>query len=266
MTRRRDSDDDTLPDIPVVRAAERGTVVMQRRVAAWGASSSLGLRRKSNQDRYLKQGTTFAVADGMGGLSGGAEAAQNAVASALRRKSGFGPGATLAEWETMVRAINSDVRSEMQDLGLTKAGSTLTMATIESGRVVATHVGDSRLYEYAPATGALQQRTVDHNLRNELERLGKSLKQAAERGLPLAGLVSYIGMPDNDLRVDVFSWSPEPRTRLLLCSDGVHGCLANTEIAQVLATFAANEAATELTQRADAAGGRDNATAIVVEL
>ena len=57
MTSHPDSDDDTLPDLPVVRAAERRTVVVQPSVAAWGASSSLGLRRTSNQDRHLKQGT-----------------------------------------------------------------------------------------------------------------------------------------------------------------------------------------------------------------
>ena len=84
--------------------------------------------------------------------------------------------------------------------------------------------------------------------------------------MPLAGLVSYVGMPDDELRVDVFSWSPTPGTLLLLCSDGVHAYLSETEIAFVIAEFPAAEAATELTRRADATGGRDNATAIVVKL
>ena len=73
-------------------------------------------------------------------------------------------------------------------------------------------------------------------------------------------------MPDEDLRVDAFSWSPGPGTRLLLCSDGVHGSLEHRAIAEVIGTFTARQAATELTQLADAAGGRDNSTAVVMEL
>ena len=141
-----------------------------------------------------------------------------------------------------------------------------TVATVEAGRVVVAHVGDSRLYDLEPRAGVLHQRTSDHNLRNELRARGRSLQEAVEEGLPLAGLVSYVGMPDDELRVDVFSWSPGPGTRLLLCSDGVHGSLGHGEIAEVLSTFTARRAATELTQRADAAGGRDNSTAVVVEL
>ena len=165
-----------------------------------------------------------------------------------------------------MRKVNWETRQELLDSGLHNAGCTLTVATVEPDRVVVAHVGDSRLYDYEASTGVLRQRTTDHNLQNELQAQGKSLREAAENGLPLAGLVSYIGMPDDDLRVDVFSWSPECETRLLLCSDGVHGSLEHEAICEVLATFPVRDAAIELTQRADAAGGRDNSTAVVLEL
>ena len=246
--------------------ARTGSTECRRAIVAWGASSVVGLRRRSNQDRYFQTGPTFAVADGMGGLSGGAEASGSAVESCVRRIDALDPSAPLTRWEAMVRGVNRDARNELLELGFHNAGSTLTLATVEAGRVVVAHVGDSRLYDFDPHAGVLHQRTSDHNLRNELRDRGKSLRKAAEEGLPLAGLVSYIGMPDDELRIDVFSWSPGPGTRLLLCSDGVHGCLDHGEIAEVLSTFTARHAATELTQRADAAGGRDNSTAVVVEL
>ena len=235
-------------------------------VSAWGASSVVGLRRKSNQDRYLQKGGTFAVADGMGGLSGGSEASDCAVNSALRHFAVLVPGASLTKWEALVRSVNRETRKELQELGFHNAGCTFTLATVESARVVVAHVGDSRLYDYEPKTGVLRLRTTDHNLRTELEAQGKSLQEASDEGLPLSGLVSYIGMPDEDLRIDVFSWSPEPGTCLLLCSDGVHGSLDHKAIAEVIGTFTARQAPTELTQMADAAGGRDNSTAVVVEL
>lgn len=246
--------------------ARTGSAECRRAFVAWGASSVVGLRRTSNQDRYFQTGATFAVADGMGGLSGGSEASSSVVESCVRRIAALNPGAPLTRWESMVRGVNRDARNELVELGFHNAGCTLTVATVEAGRVVVAHVGDSRLYDFEPRAGVLHQRTSDHNLRNELRARGRSLQEAVEEGLPLAGLVSYVGMPDDELRVDVFSWSPGPGTRLLLCSDGVHGSLGHGEIAEVLSTFTARRAATELTQRADAAGGRDNSTAVVVEL
>ena len=233
---------------------------------AWGASSVVGLRRRSNQDRYLQHGLTFGVADGMGGLSGGMEASGRTVESIVGHMASLEPGAPLTSWESMVRSVNSDVRNQLQELGFPSAGCTLTAASVEPNRVIAVHVGDSRLYDYASCTGVLTQRTCDHNLRNELQARGRSLREAAQEGLPLSGLISFIGMPDDDLRVDVFSWSPEPRTRLLLCSDGVHRYFGHAALSEVLSTSTAQVAATELTQRADAAGGRDNSTAVVVDL
>ena len=235
-------------------------------VSAWGASSVMGLRRRSNQDRYLQQGNTFAVLDGMGGLAGGSEASNCAANAASRHLAALHLGAPLTKWESMVRSVNREARKELLVLGFDNAGCTLTLVTVEPARVVVAHVGDSRLYDYEPHTSVLNQRTTDHNLKSELEVQGKSLREATEQGLPLTGLVSYIGMPDEDLRVDVFSWAPGPRARLLLCSDGVHGSLRHEAIAEVVSTFEAGHAATELTQRADAAGGRDNSTAVVVEL
>ena len=241
-------------------------VEFRRMVAAWGVSSVVGLRRKSNQDRYLQRGLTFAVADGMGGLAGGSEASSTTVEEVVSCIAGLEAGEPLTRWESVLRSINSEARGRLQELGFDSAGCTLTLAAVEPGRVVVAHVGDSRLYDYQPGTGLLHQRTSDHNLRSELQARSRSLEEATEQGLPLAGLVSHIGMPDEDLRVDVFSWSPEPGTRLLLCTDGVHGYLEHAEITEVIATFTARDAATELTQRADAAGGRDNSTAVVVEL
>ena len=256
------------PDDLRVPRPEAGTIPMrsQNMDLAWGASSVVGLRRRSNQDRYLQHGFTFGVADGMGGLSGGTEASSMAVDSIVGHISSLDSGVRLTRWEAMVRSVNSDVRTRLGELGVPRAGCTLTLASVEPDRVIAIHVGDSRLYDYVSQTGVLTQRTSDHNLQNELQARGRSLRAAAREGLPLSGLISYIGMPDDDLRVDVFSWSPVPGTRLLLCSDGVHRYLGPSAISEVLTTFTAQAAATELTQRADAAGGRDNSTAVVVDL
>ncbi len=258
------SNDDTVWDPPTV-AGHLGAVAAGRcAVESWGAASSIGLRRETNEDRFGRRGDIFAVADGIGGHGGGVEASESALSWALGYAAALSSAAPLRDWTAMVRIANAKVRTAMQDLGHQKAGCTLTMAAVEAGRVVAVHLGDSRLYEFQ--AGVMTQRTVDHNLLLELEDLGSDVQQAATRGLPLNGLTSYIGKPDASLRVDAFEWLPESGSRLLLTTDGIHRYLAHDTIADVVGELPAQDAAEELTKLADAAGGRDNATAVVVQL
>ena len=258
-------DEDTLPYTPgAVETPAADPLTASTPVSDWGASSRVGLKRQANEDRYGHKGSSFAIADGMGGRKGGAEASERAIALALKYGHVLGPGASLEEWRGLVRIVNVKVRAAMRSQGFTTAGCTLTMASVESGRVVVVHVGDTRLYEFDG--GSLQQRTHDHDLRNELTALGSDLKATATEGLPLSGLTSFIGQPDATLRVEASEWCPSPGAQLLLCSDGVHRYLGHDAIAAVVSGCPPSDAAAELTKRADAAGGRDNATAVVIQL
>ena len=259
------SDENTLPDLSGIvepAASDPGTVSTP--VLDWGASSRVGRRRQTNEDRYGHKGSSFAIADGMGGREGGAEASERAIVLALKYGCVLGPGAPVEEWRGLVRIVNMKVRAAMRRQGLTRAGCALTMVSVESGRVVVVHAGDTRLYEFDK--GGLQQRTHDHDLRNELTALGSDLEQAASEGLPLSGLTSFIGQPDATLAVEAFQWCPAQGARLLLCSDGVHRYLEHDTIAAAVSGSPPGNAAAELTRRADEAGGRDNATAVVIQL
>lgn len=257
--------EDTLPDAPRPDEPPAPEPVTASTPALdWSASSLVGLKRQTNEDRYGHEGALFAVADGMGGRKGGAEAAERAILLGLKYGNILGPGASVEEWRGLVRIVNMKVRAAMSEQGLAKAGCALTMASVEAGRVVAAHVGDTRLYEFD--RGALHQRTRDHDLRNELTALGSDLEQAATEGLPLSGLTSFVGQPDATLQIEAFEWCPAPGARLLLCSDGVHRYVEHDAIAAVMSECPPSEAAAELTRQADAAGGRDNATAVVVQL
>ena len=257
-------DNDTQPDLPWRAEPSTGLPEAPPTTATWGGSSSIGLVRERNEDRFGHEGIMYAVADGMGRRGGGSEAAESTLESVFRRGAVLGVGAPLNRWRAFVRMVNVDVRTRIEELGFARAGSTLTMVTVEPERVVVAHVGDSRLYVLQAGTAC--QRTVDHILENELASSGTSIEQARAKGLPISGLTSYIGQTDRHLRVDVDSWSPEPGTKLLLCSDGVHSYLKPELIYEIVAAYPPSEAANELTRQADAAGGRDNATALVLEL
>ena len=95
---------------------------------------------------------------------------------------------------------------------------------------------------------------------------GMSRREAVRSGKSLDALVSFVGLSYADLRVDVFSWLPTIGARLLLCTDGIHGCFTEAELAAVLSRYPAAETASHLTDLADETDGRDNATAVVVDL
>ena len=249
---------------PLVDLGSDSRVVRRCQVAGWGGSSSVGPTRSRNEDCYGRRGALFVVADGIGGVAGGAEAASATVEEVLQRGPLVTAGAALEAWSAMIRLVGENVRRTMCDAGCRDAGTTLTLVSVEPDRVVAAHVGDSRLYEFA--AGKLRQRTVDHDLRNEMSALGLDLNEETEQSLRLDALVHYVGCPDPAFRVDTFSWLPMSSSRLLLCTDGVHRSLTESEIADIVGRFPPAEAARQLTWRAELAGGRDNATAVVVEL
>ena len=79
-------------------------------------------------------------------------------------------------------------------------------------------------------------------------------------------LTSVVGAQD-DVDVAVTTHQVSPRDRLVLCTDGVHGSLADARIAEIVRQAAtAGEAAEALVQAALSVDGADNLTAVVVEL
>ena len=117
----------------------------------FGAASDVGLRRDENQDRYLADGSVFAVADGLGGHSGGATAASIAT-EAL---SGHGRPESLEQLVALVGSANTAIfEAAIDDPSLAGMSTTLcALADIgtagDPARLAATNVGDSRLYVLA---------------------------------------------------------------------------------------------------------------------
>ena len=167
-------------------------------------------------------------------------------------------------WVAALRDLSLDVQHQCEADGFPGAGTTLSALIVERRRCVVLHVGDSRIYRLR--AGTLQRLTADHNLGALRGGRDGSAKSRARRGSDRA-LTSYLGSPDPDQQIDVGTVSAEPGDRLLLCTDGIHEQLPPEEIAELLIN--ANRcqlAAQQLVLAANCAGGRDNATALVVEL
>jgi protein phosphatase len=229
----------------------------------WGAASDPGQVRANNQDAAVAEEQLFAVADGMGGHAAGEVASRVAVES-MRESVGDG---TLVD---AVRVANRSVWTRaLEDPQLRGMGTTLSAIALvddpdETTRVHVVNVGDSRVYLLRD--GELEQITVDHSLVAELEREGQITAQEA-RVHPQRNIVTRVLGQSPDVDVDEFSIDPYRGDRFLLCSDGLFNELEDDDLAAVLRTERDPQRAVDaLVERANAAGGRDNITVIVVDV
>jgi protein phosphatase len=142
-------------------------------------------------------------------------------------------------------------------------GTTLTAGTlVTGGTVLIGHVGDSRAYLLHE--GELQQVTVDHSLVEELVREGRLTADEAAVHPQRSIITRALGV-DASVEVDIFSVDLVPGDRLLLCSDGLTGMVQPDAIAAALRREEdPTRAAHQLIDAANAAGGEDNITAVVV--
>lgn len=205
-------------------------------------------------------GGLVVLADGMGGTRRGAEAAALAVAVFAGRLSGADRDE--AEVEAAVAEAQRQVVAEFAADGQL-TGATTLCALVRSGReLLVVNVGDSRALLLRH--GALQRLTTDHTVAAHLVAVG-----AAEPDSPLVRrttnhLRRYLGNPAGAC-ADVTRLRPAPGDVMLLCTDGVHGALSGTQLADIMAGSPEPElCARRLVVAAAAAGGTDDATAVVV--
>ena len=126
------------------------------------------------------------------------------------------------------------------------------------------NLGDSRIYRVAE--GRLDQVSVDHSVVQELIDAGRISAEEALVHPERHVITRALGSPGG-VDPDFFLLPLASVERLLLCSDGVTGMLEDKEIEDILDSVAdPRDAADTLVRAAVAAGGRDNATAVVVDV
>ncbi|MGW5050458.1 PP2C family protein-serine/threonine phosphatase [Actinokineospora sp. NPDC004072] len=231
-----------------------------------GAATDVGVVRSGNEDAHLVADGVYLVADGMGGHVAGEVASGLAVAVAkgLVGRTVKPEDVRAAVLEANAAILAAGRRDPLyRGMGTTLTG--LCLADFQGApHWVVFNVGDSRVYRHAD--GVLTQLTTDHTELAEMVQAGDIAPEEAV-GHPLGNVLTRaLGMtpaPEPDL--DVFpTAAPE---RFLICSDGLTLEVPETDIAGVLADVEDPGAAAErLVEMAVDAGGRDNVTAVVVDL
>ncbi len=220
-----------------------------------GACSHTGLVRTTNEDDYLlgalpAPSLVFAaVADGMGGLAGGAEASRTALRAAAANVLDGASKIAVAERVRVGFAAAGArvVEASLAVPALREMGTTLTALCVADGVATVAHVGDTRLYRLR--AGRCEQLTTDHAVR-EPDNL----------------LTRCIGAGQAAVSADHASFAVGAGDRFVLVSDGVWSVMPAALFARLAEHGEPQAAADALVAAALAHGGPDNATAVVVDV
>ena len=216
----------------------------------------------------------FIVADGMGGHSLGERASAVASRTIAREvmERLFVP--YLSHPDVLANAdrppLTDVMRAALEEANRSVAadvpdgGTTGTAALVFGDRVTIAHVGDSRVYLIMP--DGVERLTRDHSLVERLQELGQLSPQEAAVHPQKNVLYRALGQGEG-LEVDVFTHHMPVGSRLLLCSDGLWGYIADDLLVDVARHApTAQQACERLVQSANDAGGPDNISAIMVEM
>ena len=230
------------------------------------ALSDIGKVRRQNEDRYLcdEAAGLFAVADGVGGLPGGADASQMAI-NTVRELYRAAPEGEAIDLVQIVREANARVLALGQklspELGI---ATTLTLGMITDVQLYLAHVGDSRCYVWHD--GQLDLLTMDHSLENEANLRGAQRLLAYFTESSRASLTRCLGQAEPP-EVDFIVRPVATGERVLICSDGLSRVIKELELKEILGR-ADNPADTmkEIIENANRRGGPDNITGVLVAI
>ncbi|MGB0129252.1 MAG: protein phosphatase 2C domain-containing protein [Rhodocyclaceae bacterium] len=207
------------------------------------------------------------LADGMGGHSGGAIAAEQVIHKARQIFSEFSPRSEPAR--NMLTAVLDESHLAIKLSRFTSEQdphTTAALLLLQPGRVDWAHCGDSRIYHFRREK--LSSRTSDHSYVAELQRQGKISAQQALNHPQRNVLLHCLG-GDRDPRLDFGETAPlDTDDVFLMCSDGLWGHFSDPELGGVLALHSPRRAAEILIERARGrAGGQgDNISVAIVKL
>ncbi len=247
------------------------------------AATDVGKVRDHNEDNFLvdKKLALFVVADGMGGHAAGEVASAIAVRTVheeIRREKelldDYVQGATgaakvtrkdvIALVEHAVQRACSKIHQEaLADPNKRGMGTTLSALLIVGDQGFIAHVGDSRIY--LARAGHPQQVTEDHTVYNELIKRGKLSREQIDKVQQKNAITRAVGVYER-VEVDTLVLDLLAGDTLVLASDGLHGYLESADELREPLSLEGDASAKALIDLANARGGKDNITTIVVKV
>ncbi|MFM7179881.1 MAG: PP2C family protein-serine/threonine phosphatase [Verrucomicrobiales bacterium] len=219
----------------------------------------------------------FAVSDGMGGAQSGEFASRIAIEKITRllpRAFRTGAAGLDAGYADLLQELYHQTHRAIEHLGESYEecrgmGATMTMGWFTPGWLYFAHIGDSRLY-YFPAEGGMRQLTHDDTHVGWLFRQGR-INEREMRSHPLRNSIQKaLGAGHQFVDPQVGAVAYQPGDLFLLCTDGVTDGLWDKHLTPLLREPTEAERALpparRIVEAAIEKAGRDNTTAVVIEV
>ncbi|MEO8935309.1 MAG: protein phosphatase 2C domain-containing protein [Burkholderiaceae bacterium] len=216
--------------------------------------------------RRLPGSALFIVADGMGGKTGGAMAAQQVMGTAKNLFEEYSIGESIQSLLTeIVREAHLVIRLSALSTE-TEPHSTIAALVVQPHRADWAHVGDSRIYRFRE--GKLLGRTMDHSYVEQLVSEGKLDRKSASMHR-LSNLLTHALGTNKQPSIDFGSTETlAAGDTFFVCTDGLWHYVTDSELALVLATYPVRQASERLIHiaRERAEGSGDNCTLAIVRM
>lgn len=228
------------------------------------ALTDIGRVRRQNEDRYLldQAAGLFGVADGVGGLPGGADAAQRCV-DEVTAAIHAAPPPQEPDYTAIVHHTNESVSTLGQKVSPAMGiGSTLTFGCVRGNVLQIAHVGDSRCYGWRK--GEFHRLTEDHSVENEARMRRAKGEVVYYHEANRNALTRCIGQPTPP-DVDLISRPLLAGDRYLFCTDGLTRMVPDSELGNFVGKATDPEQVLrEFTALAVRRGGPDNVTSVLI--
>lgn len=235
--------------------------------------TDIGIARDHQEDAFdvpfqplqaedYERGLLLIVADGVGGLRAGDVASRIAVTTVRRTfYENWSPDIRYI-LERAVSSANAAVYTGGLEAEVGGMGSTIVCCVLRGEQLTTAHVGDSRLYRLR--SGRLEQLTHDHSWVREQMALGVLTEEEA-RSHPRRHQISRALGSQPTVEVEIAQYNLVDGDCLLLCSDGLYDLVSDEEMAQAM-SLPTREGCKQLIDLANAAGGLDNITVVLVHV
>jgi protein phosphatase len=240
-----------------------------------GARTDLGRVRENNEDKFeffepeepellAVKGSLYAVADGMGGHASGQIASDLALKNVVKMYYADPSEDAAESLRAAVSAANAYIYSTAQAVpDRNGMGTTCTVAVMRDDRLIAAHVGDSRLYRVRD--GELCRISEDHSWVEEQVKMGALTREEAEMS-PFRNVITRSLGIAACVEVDIYEEKLEKDDIFVLCSDGLSGYVREEDILSLVTEHSPAVAAMKLVDRAFENGGGDNITVLVASI
>jgi serine/threonine protein phosphatase PrpC len=228
---------------------------------------------KNGEASWARTDFVFAVSDGMGGANSGEFASRITVDKITKlMPRGYRPAAPgpASQYDVTLAELFTAIHYDLLKLGQSYEecrgmGTTLSLCWLTPGWLYFGHIGDSRIYHLPPG-GGVTQLTHDHSHVGWLRRKGRLSEREARDHPARNALNQALGAEHQVIDPQLGVLPCAPGDRFLLCSDGLNDGLWDRHLDEIVRAADTTPVAQRLVQAALDRSGKDNITALVVEV